>query len=492
MAEAVVGMSVREVILAIFFFTLITLLVSYFVSKARMVTNLEDYLVSGRRLPWPLVTVLLVSGWIYTSSTLGAAESSLSFGASGLWMYSMYGLSLLAVGLVIPYFKERIADKLGIDSITDFIRYRFDAKTYWIFLVIIWSGSYLTTLVNISGAGYVISGLTLGAVPSWIGVVSLSVVTLFYVIVGGFWSTALTAWVLTLVISLGVVSSVPYIMAGAGGAPMVLQAAHQVSQSMGKPELINLWNPYGAKVFLLASVLMFFSGLAMQEWYQPGIASTGRKLRAGYFLAFVWVLLITSVSGGLGFVGFSLVNSGQIAAPPTPSEVYPYLVALFAPRWVGFLMLFLVFGAGSGTVAVTTMAQSTILKGGYKQWCASKNKEIASEMVIWKGLRYYTVVAVIVGAFLAIVFRPSILFLLVLACAVYAPLGIPILLAMFWSKVNKNGVFWGALVGEIATLYLFFAESPGVATLVGMAIGAILTVIFTLVKPLKSEIKESY
>ncbi len=105
------GSIIFQISLAVALFVVLTLVVSVVVSKMKIMRDLEGYLVSGRSIPWPLTTAILVSAWIFTSSTMGAAESSLAFGASGLWMYSMYGLSLLCVGLIIPHFKK-IADRL--------------------------------------------------------------------------------------------------------------------------------------------------------------------------------------------------------------------------------------------------------------------------------------------------------------------------------------------------------------------------------------------
>jgi SSS family solute:Na+ symporter len=475
------GMSLSQGIVAVVLFFLITMATSFFASKVRSVNSLEEYLISGRRVPWPLTTAVLVSAWIFTSSTMGAAESALSFGASGLWMYAMYGLSLLTVGLIIPRFKN-IADKLGINSLTEFVRNRLDMKNYYVGLVIIWLGSFLTLLFNIGGAGFVISALTEGKISYVAGVIILAVITLIYVLMGGFWSTAITSWVLALICSLGVVSSIPYIINGAGGLPQVVDAAQRAAQHLGKPETVSLFNPEGAQVFLLATVLYGFSAWAVQEWYQPGIASNQHNLRTGYLMAFVWVVLITVLSGGIGFIGFALVNSGTVPGPASPSEIYPYLTVLFAPKWVQFLMLFLVFGAGSGTVAVNLMSQSTLLQGAMEK--SGKGQKVTLSQV-----RVYIIIAILVAIAVNIIFTPSVLFMVLLACTVYASMGVPMLLAIFWSKVNNDGMFWGVLLGEIAALVLFFVKSPGEGTLWGTLIGGGVTVIWSLLSPKRFDLE---
>ena len=480
------GSIIFQISLAVALFVVLTMVVSIVVSKMKIMRDLEGYLVSGRSLPWPLTTAVLVSAWIFTSSTMGAAESSLAFGASGLWMYSMYGLSLLCVGLIIPHFKK-IADRLQIDSLTDWIKHRFNDKNYGIFLLVIWTGSFITLLFNVSGAGFVISALSRGVVPYWVGAAALGLITMIYVVRGGLWTTAIASWIFALIASIGVVANVPFIVNGAGGTSAILEYANVAAQKLAQPETVSLWNPAGAKVFLLATLLYGFSGWAVQEWFQPGIASKPKNLRTGYIFAFIWVVLITSLSGAMGFVGFALVNSGHIAPPASTSEIYPYLTVLYSPKIIQFMMLFMVFAAGSGTVAVTTMSQSTMLKGAYLYWCQTKKIKAADDKTILRSIKFYIVGAISFAILFSMVFKPSVLFMVLLACAVYAPLGIPMFLTMFWKGVNRQGLFWAILIGEVATLYLFFTKDPGTATWVGTLVGTSITVLWSLVAPDKQD-----
>lgn len=472
-----VGLNWTMTIIAIALFFIITCGIGLFVARVNLVRKLEDYLVAGRSQPWPLMVAALVGGWIYTSSTMGAAESSLSFGAAGIWMYSMFGLSLLAVMFVIGRFRK-IADHLGISSITEFVKERFDPKAHWMCLIIIWSGSVLTLMLNIIGAGFVVRGLSLGAVPFWVAVVAIGAITLVYVLWGGYWASSLSSWVLMLISTFAVLSSVPFIVSGAGGLASVVR-----NVQTHDPSMLNLFNPAGMTAFLPAAVLYGLAAWGVQEWYQPGISCDGRGLRTGYFLSFLWVFAITALSGSIGFIGFSLISTGAVAPPNAPSEVYPHLVALFAPNWVSFLILFLVFGAGSTTVALTAMAQATMLKGAYKYWCSLKGTKPMDEATLQQRLRIYITAVIGFSVVFGIIFEPSVLTMVLLADGVFSPVGIPILLGMVWRKVNPNGIFWGALLGIIVVLATFWTISPGTAAILGTAIGTLVTVIWTLLGP---------
>lgn len=478
------GLSWATLIAAIILFFLLTVVVGYFVSRIKLVRELEDFLVSGRLMPWPLMVAVLVAAWIYTSSSMGAAESALYYGAAGTWMYSMYGLSIFCVMFAITRFKK-VADHLRISTLTEFIQHRFDAKCTWVFLFIIWLGSYLTLMFNVFGAGFVVRGLSLGVVPFWVAVVAIAVITIIYVLWGGYWASSLTSWLLMLLATFAIVSAVPYVVLGAGGIGQVIDRVRAT-----EPAMLNLLNPEGAKIFLPATALYGFSGWAVQEWYQPGVASEGRRLKLGYFIAFLWVFVVTAISGSIGFIGYSLVSAKVIPPPNAPSEILPHVIALFAPKWVGFLIIFLVFGAGSSTVALTAMAQSAILKGGYLYWCSLKGIKPAEEKLIWKRLRIYVLCAITFAAVFGIVFEPSVLFMVLLSCAVFAPLGVPMFLALFWDKVNSNGVFAGAVIGIIAVLVTFFVVNPGFATALGTGIGTVMTLVWTIFSPKRYDMKK--
>lgn len=477
MGSAQAGMSLSMVIAAMAIFFLITLGVGIVVSKFKLIKELEDYLVSGHSLPWPLMTAVLVGGWIYTSSTMGAAESALYFGAGGVWMYAVFGISLFCMIFVIGRFRK-IADFLKISSITEYIHNRFNDNTHWAALAIIWSGSVVTLVLNILGAGFVVRGLSLGAVPFWVAVVAIGVITLIYVLWGGYWATSISSWVLMLICTFAVLSVVPFVVAGSGGVTKAVELVQATD-----PSMLNLFNPDALVAFLPGCILYGFASWAVQEWYQPGISCDGRGLRMGYFMAFIWIVVITAISGCIGFIGYALVSSQTIAAPNAPSEIMPHLVALYAPNWVSFLMLFLVFGAGSSTVALTAMAQATMLKGAYKRWCDIKGKEINSEADMQSKVKYYIIAIVLLSMAFGVVFEPSVLNMVLLADGIFSPLGIALFLSMFWNKVNPNGVFWGAVLGIIGVLATFWTISPGVAFMVGTAVGTGVTLLWTLISP---------
>lgn len=468
-------MSPIQVFAAIVCFFLLAVVFSLIVKRLALVRTLDDFLVAGGKMKWPLTTGILISIYIYVASIMGSAESGWWYGAPGMWMYGTYALGLVAVSLVIHRFK-RISETLHVYSITEFMSQRLkDSKTVVLFTVLVFLASWLCTLNNLIGGGYVVSGISLNAVPYWLGVLTLAGITIFYVWWEGTWSSALIQWAAAVLISVGLIVSLLYTYAGIpGGAMTIISAAENIRQS--QQEILNPFAKSASWHFLPAAALYCITALATQEWYQPGVSSSPKKLQWAYWLAAAWFFVVCGIAGTMGFIGYTLVKSGYIPSPAAPSEIYPHLVTIYAPQWVKYLMLFLVYGAGSGSIAITLIVQATIVHGYTKLGKSSLRLVMLGTLLT----------AVIIGT----VVRPSLLELEIFLCCIVTSAGIPLVLSMYWSKVNPNGVFTGVALGFIAMLYFFFLKQYGLAQILAAALGGGVTVAWSIVAPREFNITE--
>src|SRR5580700_9684715 len=69
------------------------------VIKTRSVKNQADFLVAGRKLPWPVLVFTLLSSWIGAGSLFAGGENAYKNGFSALWQPAggWVGLVLIAV-----------------------------------------------------------------------------------------------------------------------------------------------------------------------------------------------------------------------------------------------------------------------------------------------------------------------------------------------------------------------------------------------------------
>src|SRR5258706_12166965 len=54
--------------------------------KTRSVKNQADFMVAGRKLPWPVLVFTLLSSWIGAGSLFAGAEKAYLHGFSALWL----------------------------------------------------------------------------------------------------------------------------------------------------------------------------------------------------------------------------------------------------------------------------------------------------------------------------------------------------------------------------------------------------------------------
>ena len=60
-------------------------LCSVTIIKTRSVKNQADFLVAGRKLPWPVLVFTLLSSWIGAGSLFAGAENAYKNGFAALW-----------------------------------------------------------------------------------------------------------------------------------------------------------------------------------------------------------------------------------------------------------------------------------------------------------------------------------------------------------------------------------------------------------------------
>ena len=89
--------------------------------KTRSVKNQDDFLVAGRKLPWPVLVFTLLSSWIGSGSLLGGAENAYKHGFSALWQAGGGW-----AGLLLIYFIAPRARKFAQFTIPDLLEARYN------------------------------------------------------------------------------------------------------------------------------------------------------------------------------------------------------------------------------------------------------------------------------------------------------------------------------------------------------------------------------
>src|SRR6267154_3682812 len=70
--------------------------------KTRSVKNQADFLVAGRKLPWPVLVFTLLSSWIGAGSLFAGGENAYKNGFAALWQPAGGWLGLLLIYFIAP------------------------------------------------------------------------------------------------------------------------------------------------------------------------------------------------------------------------------------------------------------------------------------------------------------------------------------------------------------------------------------------------------
>lgn len=173
-----------------------TILVGWWAS--RRVKTTADFVIAGKRLPMFMAACALFATWFGSETVMGASSEFAQHGLLGI-IEDPFGaaLCLLLAGLLVA----RPLYNLNLLTFSDFFRLRFGKRSEIvsaIFMVASYFGWIAAQIVALSVVLQVVSGLE----REW-GVLICTGVVLIYTYIGGMWSVAVTDFVQTIAILLG-------------------------------------------------------------------------------------------------------------------------------------------------------------------------------------------------------------------------------------------------------------------------------------------------
>ncbi|MCA9240295.1 MAG: sodium:solute symporter family protein [Planctomycetales bacterium] len=322
---------------------------------ARRVHSTADYAVAGRALPLPMVIATTFATWFGSETVLGIparfAEGGLRETVEDPWGA---GLCLILVGL---FFARRLY-RLSLLTIGDYYRDRY-GRAVEVFCSAVSVLSYLGWVAaQITALGVVFHALSDGQISQLAGALIGMGVVLFYTLLGGMWSVALTDFVQMILIVLGL-TVIAVIAAGqAGGAGRVLDhvVEHELHHFLPAGDFKSI------AFFIGAGVTIMLGSIPQQDVYQrvmsaknESIAATGPVIGGAAYLLFSLVPMF--------IVASSLVVMPEEAASrleQDPQQLLPTFVRTQMPTVMQVLFFGALLSAIMSTASATILAPSTI------------------------------------------------------------------------------------------------------------------------------------
>lgn len=424
----------------------------YFLRSGRLRGG-DDFLFAGRSLPRPVMIATMLVTWVGSGTIIGGANFAYTYGPTA----GMVFFAGTPLGILVLLLAARRIRRASRHTIPELLEARFGIGVRTVAAAVTTIAYLGLTASQFVGGGYVVSLVT--PLNAFQGTLLVAVVVTVLTITGGLFSVAYTDFFSAILIVLGLIVSVPLVLAAVGGPGAYWD---------GLPEQATTFSGGLTALQLLGYFLpLFLLLLADQNMYQRLAAAKDEKearsstlgMLVGSFFVFVPVVLLATAAAVL-MPGID----GDMAILSLASEGH-------LPAVLGGLIL-----AGAVAFVITT-GSSYMLSGAsnvaydlYARFAGERAGERRKLLVQRLSVLGVAVLGVALGLFF-----PTVLELQMYSYTIYGAAITPVVLSvLFWKRATTAGAVAALVAGAATTIGWQVAGSPGGLNAVIVALPAAL------------------
>jgi SSS family solute:Na+ symporter len=454
--------------------------------------SMEDFFLGGRTLG---LFVVLCTVW----STLFSAYSYIGLpGAYYRTGISFFGIAgnILLNSLCMYLLGSRmwvLGKKHGFINMTDLFAERYGSNLVCVIAMIISIGSLLPYIgLQVKGAGLTLQGVTNGVISFETGLLYITIVTLFYVMLGGFRSVVWTDVVQSIIMLVGMLGAMFLIADKVGGGlgGVIQKAAAIDPKLLSFPGPAGVWTP---SMVLTTCMVVGMGGFAWPQISQRMYAT--KSLKTVKMLAFIFPLAALFVNLPPIFIG--LAGKVQYPALKNADLVFPMMLNELVPPVFGIIIVLAILAAIMSTVSGQILSlTSIIVRDIYVRFF---DPESATQTKITK-LSRFVLLIVVAGALAFVFWGPATLVGLLIDASGPIMLQVLVVLigALYWRRATKAGAIISMIGSEtfLVLLWMKVVKMPiaGIHNGVwAMIFGVILFVVVSLLtKPVDEKTIEKF
>jgi SSS family solute:Na+ symporter len=424
----------------------------------------EDYYLASRSLGTVVLLFTTFATLLSAFTFFGGPNVAYSFGPEWiLVMGLMDGILFAVLWYVLGYRQWLVGRQHGYVTLGEMLGDRFGSTTLRAVVAgvsIFWLFPYV--MLQQVGAGQALVGLTNGAVPYWAGATLITLFMIGYVVVAGLRGVAWTDTLQGLFMLLVTWAAVAWVVSAAGGLGALSSALAGT-----RPEFLALGGapaagaPYSVQYVIATAVTIAFGVTMFPQINQRFfVARDARVLKRSFAL---WPVLVV-----LLFVPAFLLGTwaaGLGIEVPQGSNVLPLLLNEYTPVWFAALVI-----AGA-LAAMMSSSDSMLLSGSsyltrdlYRPLVEPDASDDREGWVARVGVAVFAL-----GSLAAALLQGGGGGLDVLvtigdtAFGGYAQLALPVLVALYWARTTRTGMFAGVLGSQAFYLAHVFVPEVTVA-----------------------------
>lgn len=399
----------------------------------RKARDQEEFLVAGRSVGPVLYSGTLAAIIIGGGATIGGVKLGYTYGLSGMWLVSMYGLGMIVMGLLLV---PRILE-LKLFTIPEILERRHGMPARVAGGIVMGCYDFLIVVVATIAVGAVTEVmLGIARTPS---ILLCSAVMIAYSVLGGMWALTLTDIVQFVIKTVGfLLILVPAAVLHAGGLEHMRR-----SLPAGFFSLSHIgWGRIGSFVTL------YFLGILIGQdgWQRVFTARSVSVARNGGGLGGLYCILYAAAAALIGAAGRTF-----LPALPDTDLAFAKIVQAVLPVGLRGLVLSASLAAIMSTATACLLATSTVfLEDVYLGMKGSDSGAIGSVAQS----RALTLVLGVLAAAAACVMRDVIAALTVAYDLLVGAIFVPIMASIFLSRGSPGAALLSIILGAIVVLTL--------------------------------------
>ena len=405
--------------------------------KTRSLRTRADFMVAGRKLPWPVLVFTLLSSWIGAGSLLGGGENAYRNGFVALWQPAGGWLGLLVVALIAGR-----ARRFAQFTVPDLLETRYNAAARVLATAAIVISYTVITSYQFKGGGDILH-LIFPDLDRSTGMYIIAAFVIAFTAAAGMASVAYLDLVIGAMVTLTLVVAVPLLLQDSGGWAAVRQAL--------PPSHFTLLGDVGlsqAMGFLIPTLLLLVGNQGMYQKF-----FSARSEQDAKYAVFGWIagtLLLETLLVMVAVIGSARFHTLQ------PREIIPLTARQGLPVLLGAILLGGIFAKVVSTANNYLFSPATnLIHDVYERFIhpqATESQSLIVSRLLVVGLGLF--------ALLQASRFESILRAALYAYTIYGAAVTPAVLAVFfWKRANTQGAVTSIILGTLVTIAWNLAQS---------------------------------
>lgn len=454
------------------YFTICILLGLYSNRKSKLL-NTRDFLTASGSIAWWINGICVFAAF----NSGGALMGNFGVAYAGGWGFQTTCNAGAAVGMLVAAFLvAKPLRNLRIATIPEFFRKRYNNKLLHALVplvVIITITAYTVAQMKVAG---MLGEKIIGLPYEW-GVILIAAVFIFYTAIGGMWSITLTDLFQGMVM-LFVLTFAGILCFQAFGSPTELYS-----------QAVSLRPQWGTNTSSSYPYISFIGGFFTWVFVQSCLPHTiirvfsaeneksGRiALSFGSFLISAFAVLALIYITGAAVI----INGGQDL--PAYDYVFMTVIDKLFPTWFQAIVYAGVFAAVMSSVSGMLLAIGSAASYDLVQAFRPETPEATIKKLSVAGIVVFGIIASVIAL------NPPALLTILYASAMgmlASCLSVPLILGIWWKRINATGATAGVIVGMVVFLYLYiFGGMPPLSQVtIALPISAAVTVFVSLLTP---------